>query len=267
MQDSLGGNSVTLMIACISPADYNLEETISTLRYADRAKQIKNKPVINQDPKTAEINRLNVVIQKLRMDLLNRTNNISMNLSNGAAGGNLMLNEQLEKLRHELQLAINENANLRKKLEYTLHDAANMEHRFNEAEQLNDVLYTNVKELKEKIINLNTTFNIETCPAEFYLNAKAVGEAKNMILNLEDLINKNNENMNDSNATVANGNVSDLEQNDEIKRKVDAFTSKQVVYRDELNDIKQQLAIKEVLHKKIFGNYSDLCSYEVNILQ
>jgi kinesin family member 4 len=56
--DSLGGNSVTLMIACISPADYNMDETVSTLRYANRALQIKNKPVINQDPITAQISAL-----------------------------------------------------------------------------------------------------------------------------------------------------------------------------------------------------------------
>ena len=41
------------MIAALSPADYNYEETLSTLRYADRAKQIKNKPRINEDPKDA----------------------------------------------------------------------------------------------------------------------------------------------------------------------------------------------------------------------
>lgn len=58
LQDSLGGNSLTLMIACVSPADENHDETISTLRYADRAKRIKNKPVVNQDPKVAEIARL-----------------------------------------------------------------------------------------------------------------------------------------------------------------------------------------------------------------
>jgi len=44
LQDSLGGNSHTLMVACVSPADSNLEETISTLRYADRARKIKNEP-------------------------------------------------------------------------------------------------------------------------------------------------------------------------------------------------------------------------------
>ena len=48
LQDSLGGNSHTLVIACVSPADSNLEETSSTLRYADRARKIKNKPIINK---------------------------------------------------------------------------------------------------------------------------------------------------------------------------------------------------------------------------
>ena len=52
-QDSLGGNSHTLMVACVSPADSNLEETISTLRYADRARKIKNKPIVNKDVKVA----------------------------------------------------------------------------------------------------------------------------------------------------------------------------------------------------------------------
>jgi kinesin family protein 3/17 len=53
LQDSLGGNTKTVMIAAISPADYNYEETLTTLRYASRAKHIKNKPRVNQDPKDA----------------------------------------------------------------------------------------------------------------------------------------------------------------------------------------------------------------------
>ena len=53
LQDSLGGNTKTVMLANCSPADYNYEETLSTLRYASRAKMIKNKPVINEDPKDA----------------------------------------------------------------------------------------------------------------------------------------------------------------------------------------------------------------------
>ena len=53
LQDSLGGNTKTVMIANCSPADYNFDETLSTLRYASRAKFIKNKPIINEDPKDA----------------------------------------------------------------------------------------------------------------------------------------------------------------------------------------------------------------------
>lgn len=47
LQDSLGGNTKTVMIANVGPADYNFDETLSTLRYASRAKNIQNKPKIN----------------------------------------------------------------------------------------------------------------------------------------------------------------------------------------------------------------------------
>lgn len=50
------------MIACVSPADSNMEETLNTLRYADRARKIKNKPVINRDPQAAEIYRLKQLV-------------------------------------------------------------------------------------------------------------------------------------------------------------------------------------------------------------
>lgn len=63
LQDSLGGNSHTVMIACVSPADTNMEETLGTLRYADRARKIKNKPVVNRDPQAAEIVRLKQVVR------------------------------------------------------------------------------------------------------------------------------------------------------------------------------------------------------------
>lgn len=49
LQNALGGNSKTIMICAISPADINYEESLSTLRYADRAKRIVNKAVVNED--------------------------------------------------------------------------------------------------------------------------------------------------------------------------------------------------------------------------
>ena len=69
LQDSLGGNTKTVMIANIGPADYNSEETISTLRYASRAKQIQNKPRINEDPKDAMIREFYDEITNLRAQL------------------------------------------------------------------------------------------------------------------------------------------------------------------------------------------------------
>ncbi len=60
LMNALGGNSKTIMIAAISPADINYEESLSTLRYADRAKQIKTKAVVNEDPTEKLIRELQV---------------------------------------------------------------------------------------------------------------------------------------------------------------------------------------------------------------
>ncbi|VDD77694.1 unnamed protein product [Mesocestoides corti] len=66
LQDSLGGNTKTLMVACLSPADNNYDETLSTLRYANRAKNIKNKPTINEDPKDALLRQYQEEIARLK---------------------------------------------------------------------------------------------------------------------------------------------------------------------------------------------------------
>jgi kinesin family protein 1/kinesin family protein 3/17 len=70
LQDSLGGNARTLMIAAISPAADNFEETLSTLRYADRAKQIKNVSRRNEDVNQQVISQLRSEIDELRKQLL-----------------------------------------------------------------------------------------------------------------------------------------------------------------------------------------------------
>ena len=69
LKDSLGGNSMTAMIAAISPADINFEETLSTLRYADSAKRIKNHAVVNEDPNARMIRELKEELAQLRSKL------------------------------------------------------------------------------------------------------------------------------------------------------------------------------------------------------
>eukprot|EP01116_Phalansterium_solitarium_P010839 TRINITY_DN261_c0_g3_i1.p1 TRINITY_DN261_c0_g3~~TRINITY_DN261_c0_g3_i1.p1 ORF type:complete len:670 (-),score=260.08 TRINITY_DN261_c0_g3_i1:258-2267(-) len=66
LQDSLGGNAKTVMLTALSPADNNYDEGLSTLRYANRAKNIKNKPKINEDPKDAMIRQFQDEIKKLK---------------------------------------------------------------------------------------------------------------------------------------------------------------------------------------------------------
>jgi len=88
LQDSLGGNTKTMMVACVGPADYNFDESMGTLRYADRAKQIKNKPRINEDPKDAMLREFQEEIERLKAALAGQ--------GGGAAGGvtTVMVNGQ-----------------------------------------------------------------------------------------------------------------------------------------------------------------------------
>ena len=71
LQDSLGGNTKTVMCANMGPAGYNYDETVSTLRYANRAKNIKNKPKINEDPKDAMLREFQEEIARLKEQLKN----------------------------------------------------------------------------------------------------------------------------------------------------------------------------------------------------
>lgn len=100
LQDSLGGNTKTVMIAAIGPADYNTEESISTLRYAARAKQIQNKPRINEDPKDAMIREFHDEITRLREQLAAMSNGKLRTKGPGGApgqGGGIM---EVDKIIH-----------------------------------------------------------------------------------------------------------------------------------------------------------------------
>ncbi|XP_011863401.1 PREDICTED: kinesin-like protein KIF16B isoform X2 [Vollenhovia emeryi] len=75
LKDSLGGNSKTIMIATISPAECNYNDTLSTLRYANRAKNIINKPTINEDANVKLIRELRAEIEKLK-SLIDKNMNV-----------------------------------------------------------------------------------------------------------------------------------------------------------------------------------------------
>ncbi|KAK6085020.1 kinesin motor domain-containing protein [Seiridium cupressi] len=88
LKDSLGGNSMTAMIAAISPADINYDETLSTLRYADSAKRIKNHAVVNEDANARMIRELKEELSLLRSKLGGGS-------SSGTAGGSSVPPEEI----------------------------------------------------------------------------------------------------------------------------------------------------------------------------
>ncbi|XP_071172322.1 kinesin-like protein KIF28 isoform X26 [Mytilus edulis] len=94
LQNALGGNSKTIMIAALSPADINYDETLSTLRYADRAKKIKNKAVINENP-----------MDKLIRELKEENERLKKSMEGGGLIGHDMgmTPEEVEKMRKQME--------------------------------------------------------------------------------------------------------------------------------------------------------------------
>lgn len=141
LQNSLGGNSKTLMIACVSPADSNFEETLNTLKYAHRTRNIKNKPVVNRDPQAAELARMKMQIQSLQAqlrkqqngeidnDYVNALNEISTQELQQVKHENDLLSQQISEIKDELSEAndaISELTISRLKYQRRLHEIASV---------------------------------------------------------------------------------------------------------------------------------------------
>ncbi|KAM8750335.1 kinesin-like protein KIF21A isoform 2-T2 [Acanthopagrus schlegelii] len=105
LQDSLGGNSQTVMIACISPSDRDFMETLNTLKYANRARNIKNRVMVNQDKASQQISALRTEIARLQMELMEYKTGKRMAGEDGV--------ESFSDMFHENSMLQTENSNLR----------------------------------------------------------------------------------------------------------------------------------------------------------
>lgn len=118
LQDSLGGNSQTLMMACVSPSDSNFLETLSTLKYANRARNIKNKVAINQEfaGSSVEVNQLRSQVARLKLELnaLRASSSVASNrtpsdmmIQNMVGGNNSnaakALKEEIDRLKERVR--------------------------------------------------------------------------------------------------------------------------------------------------------------------
>uniref|UniRef100_A0A5S6QUX3 Kinesin motor domain-containing protein n=1 Tax=Trichuris muris TaxID=70415 RepID=A0A5S6QUX3_TRIMR len=145
LQDSLGGNSVTVMIACVSPADTNHEETLNTLRYAERAKKIKNKPLVNLDPTAAEL---------LRLRQENEIYRRALGLSPGSSFANakqLTSSTELEETRRRVLALETQCEKMERYKDRYLRQAQNLL----SAEFHRDVLHDCAKEVQEKLYKVS----------------------------------------------------------------------------------------------------------------
>ncbi|XP_034735380.1 kinesin-like protein KIF21A isoform X4 [Etheostoma cragini] len=105
LQDSLGGNSQTVMIACISPSDRDFMETLNTLKYANRARNIKNKVMVNQDKASQQISALRTEIARLQIELMEYKTGKRLTGEDGV--------ESFSDMFHENSMLQTENSNLR----------------------------------------------------------------------------------------------------------------------------------------------------------
>ncbi|KAJ8298884.1 hypothetical protein KUTeg_022944 [Tegillarca granosa] len=93
LKDSLGGNANTLMICCISPSTLNFDESLNALKYANRAKNIKNKPIVNRDQQSIRFEEMQTEIKELREELARQRTSVLSNF-NGGVGDFLITREQ-----------------------------------------------------------------------------------------------------------------------------------------------------------------------------
>ncbi|KAJ8266922.1 hypothetical protein GJAV_G00136210 [Gymnothorax javanicus] len=182
LQDSLGGNSHTLMIACVSPADSNIEETINTLRYADRARKIKNKPIINVDPRAAEMNRLKQQVQELQVMLLHARGGVAPVLSGSEPA------ENVSKVLEKNRCLQEENSKLSRELSEAVSQSTIMLERILMTEQENEKLQGKLEELKQHdACKLNLQRLVETLEdQELKENVEVIRNLQQVIMHLQD---------------------------------------------------------------------------------
>ena len=243
LQDSLGGNSVTLMIACVSPADYNIEETLSTLRYADRAKKIKNKPVKNQDSHEAEIKRLKDVIQDLRLKLLEFSDGQSMS-NKPRLSVVTMCTDLCKKTKMEKD---NENKSLRQQLSnlITVINGLNSEHLMKES------FYNELIERFEKLRSLL----LNTCPAEFALeDTKIFVEMSDQTKAIEELINKFRSQLREATSDDDYKFDEDSFEDDVSTQKMHEYTTTQLEALKQIKTLEREMKIKQDLLDRKFVN-------------
>lgn len=263
LQDSLGGNSVTLMIACISPADYNFEETLSTLRYADRARKIKNQPIVNFDPKTAEINRLNAKIQELRMKLLNRNDPDWRKADEEYLSNELLRNEkqvELDLVKERLNSVNILFKEMSKKYEININDITTLNLKLGILESSHDEVLTKMKSVQSQITDIGLFFGSDG-PLDITAGRAIAAELQEGVA---DVMKHLKQSIFDS-SVVSSDFISHDSDDNECRAQSEVFQKQQIGYQENLREIQKELATKTMLHDRLNDNFENYCALEEGI--
>ncbi|KAJ8975927.1 hypothetical protein NQ317_014887, partial [Molorchus minor] len=249
LKDSLGGNSITLMIACVSPADYNIDETLSTLRYADRARKIKNKPIVNQDAKTAEINDLKKTIQQLRLQIVGQ-------------GGPMICPAEIELLKKEIVDLKVKIRDLTLQLSAALMDKTALHETIIILQTANEALNKKISDLKEQydLTFHNISIGFETNNTEVIKdNLIRLQDIQNQFVAINEEQKKteaeiriHEESINKHLMTTSLDNNAETPL--EIHEKQETHTTRQMALNTELIEIQKQLVLKESLALQLAAN-------------
>eukprot|EP01022_Parablepharisma_sp_SALTPOND_P008805 TRINITY_DN136_c0_g1_i4.p1 TRINITY_DN136_c0_g1~~TRINITY_DN136_c0_g1_i4.p1 ORF type:complete len:1048 (+),score=173.01 TRINITY_DN136_c0_g1_i4:87-3146(+) len=151
LQDSLGGNARTTMIACVSPAESNQEETLSTLLYACKARSIKNKPVINKDPNSTLIHQLQQQVYDLQRELSRYRKGGSVPLPLSKPGEGLADLPSEKEFKAEIASLKRQNEGLKANITQLEDQCRKREIEFLEIQKERDVLKMQNDKLKELV--------------------------------------------------------------------------------------------------------------------
>uniref|UniRef100_A0A9J8B3A6 Kinesin-like protein n=2 Tax=Cyprinus carpio TaxID=7962 RepID=A0A9J8B3A6_CYPCA len=260
LQDSLGGNSHTLMIACVSPADSNIEETINTLRYADRARKIKNKPVLNVDPRAVEMKRLRQQVQELQVMLLHARGGVAPVLTGSEPA------ETVSNILEQNRCLQGENSKLSRELSESVGQTALMFERIIMIEQANEKLQSNLKELRQHAAcKVNLQKIVETLEdQELKENIEVIQNLQQLILELQVI---------ELGFLGFGGECNEVCADPQAKDSPEAYTAqhalRQAQMSKELIELNKVLALKEAFVKKMCQNDNHLepmqTEYQENI--
>uniref|UniRef100_A0A8C2ZYC0 Kinesin family member 21A n=1 Tax=Cyclopterus lumpus TaxID=8103 RepID=A0A8C2ZYC0_CYCLU len=171
LQDSLGGNSQTVMIACISPSDRDFMETLNALKYANRARNIKNKVMVNQDKASQQISVLRTEIARLQIELMEYKTGKRLSGEDGV--------ESFSDMFHENSMLQTENGNLRVRVKAMQETIDAQRARLTQvlSDQANQVLARAGEDASEEIGNMIQSYikEIEELRAKL-LESEAVNE-------------------------------------------------------------------------------------------